>query len=396
MPICSILDFFIDLFVFIWYITSMKQAIPPSVQQLTDSYFQKTRAIVEKFGDVKVKYAVFMRRPVVFAPRLAVDWLEEQAKFMGQKITIELLYKESQFVGAGEPMLYFSGSFAHLVELETLLLQKIGPACVAAYNAYSMCSDLPKTQFLAMDARHCAGNEMMELMAYAASVGSMRAKRKQNAVGFIGNATDWTAHFFGNSQGLGTMPHALVGYAGSTLKACEYYHQTFPNSPITILVDYFGQEITDSLEVCAKFSNLQSQNKLSIRLDTIGGRYCEGLDSGKSYQILLENCPDAIKGYRSEQELKHLIGPGVSAAAIWHLRKNLDEAGFNQTRIVASSGFNPEKCRVMGIARAPIDVIGTGSYLPDKWQETYATADIIQYGDKYSVKLGREFLFPQQ
>ena len=29
----------------------------------------------------------------------------------------------------------------------------------------------------------------------------------------------------------------------------------------------------------------------------------------------------------------------------------------------------------MASVRAPIDVIGTGSYLPERWSETYATAD---------------------
>ena len=367
----------------------------PTIANLTDSYFQKTRAIVEKFGDIAVVYAIFMRRPVVFAPRLAVEWLENQAKTAGFAVEIELLYQQSQFVGAGEPMMYIRGSFAHLVQLETLLLQKIGPSCVAAYNAYSMCSDLPKTQFLAMDARHCAGLEMMDLMAYAASVGSSRARRKENAVGFIGNATDFTAHYFNQSQGFGTMPHALIGYAGSTLDAVRMYSETFPGAPITALVDYFGMEISDSLAVCREFRHLHDAGKLSIRLDTIGGRYCEGLDSDKSYQILMQHAPKSIKGYRNENELKHLIGPGVSAAAIWHLRGCLDNAGFPKTKIVASSGFNPEKCRVMGIAAAPIDVVGTGSYLPDKWSETYATADIIQYGDKQMVKKGREFLYPQ-
>ena len=39
----------------------------------TDSYFNRTRAIVEKFGDSRVNYAVFLRRPVISAPRIAVD-----------------------------------------------------------------------------------------------------------------------------------------------------------------------------------------------------------------------------------------------------------------------------------------------------------------------------------
>jgi nicotinate phosphoribosyltransferase len=46
----------------------------------------------------------------------------------------------------------------------------------------------------------------------------------------------------------------------------------------------------------------------------------------------------------------------------------------------------------MAIAKVPIDVIGTGSYLPDRWSETYATADIVEYDGEARVKVGREFL----
>ena len=61
-------------------------------------------------------------------------------------------------------------------------------------------------------------------------------------------------------------------------------------------------------------------------------------------------------------------------------------------KIVASSGFTPAKCRMMAVAKAPIDVIGTGSYLPELWSETYATADIVAYDGEPMVKAGREFL----
>src|SRR5262249_26824675 len=84
---------------------------------------------------------------------------------------------EGTWVGAGDPILYVSGRLFHLVDLETVLLQKLGPACVAAYNAYAMCADLPKVAFLAMDARHCTGAEMAAMMAYAAAVGSALAER---------------------------------------------------------------------------------------------------------------------------------------------------------------------------------------------------------------------------
>lgn len=363
-----------------------------TIGRWTDAYFNRTRGVVEKFGDCRVTYAIFMRRPVVSAPRLAIEWLEAVSRERGAAVEVDLRYEEGRWVGAGEALMYITGPFALLVDLETLLLQKIGPACVAAYNAAAMCMDLPKVSFLAMDARHCAGTEMAELMAYAASVGSKRAKRKENAVGFIGNATDATAHYFGLEHGLGTMPHALIGYAGSTLRAAEMFHETWPDQNLTILVDYFGREITDSLEVCRRFPELSAAGRIAVRLDTPGSRFCEGLDPAASYAVLERHVPRAIRGYRTDEELRDLVGAGVSAAAIWHMRERLDEAGFGQVRIVASSGFGPHKCKTMAISDAPVDVVGTGSYLPDRWSETYATADIVEYDGEQRVKVGREFL----
>jgi nicotinate phosphoribosyltransferase len=364
-----------------------------AIADWSDQYFLKTKATVEKFGDCTVTYAVFMRRPVVSAPRLALDWLQAVAKERGTEFKIDLVYEEGRWVGAGEPIMYITGSFVHLADLETLLLMKLGPACVAAFNAFTMCADLPKVAFLAMDARHCAGLEMAEIMAYAASVGSDRAHRKVGATGFIGNATQATAHYFSREKALGTMPHALIGYAGSTLRAAEMFHETFPDEPMTVLVDYFGREVTDALTVARRFAALVSQDKLSVRIDTPGSRFIEGLDPPASYAVLDRHVPNVIRGYRSEAELRSLVGAGVSAAAIWYLRDALDREGFHKVKIVASSGFNPEKCKVMAEAKAPIDVVGTGSFLPQRWTETYATADIIEYNGVKRVKVGREFLF---
>lgn len=364
------------------------------VPRYTDKYFDKTRRIVERFGDCRVTYAVFMRRPVLSTPRLAVDWLREVAAERAADITIEERFEEGGWVGAGEPMLYLHGSFRHLVDLETMFLQKLGPACVAAFNAYTMCTDLPYVAFLAMDARHCAGAEMAEMMAYAASVGSARARRESAAKGFIGNATDATAHYFGQSNGLGTMPHALIGYAKSTVEAARMFHATFPDDPLYVLVDYFGREVTDSLAVCAAFPDLAASGRLGVRLDTHGGRFIEGLDTARSYAVLDRHMPEAIRTYRTHDELRWLTGTGVTAAAIYHVRETLDAAGYPDVKIIASSGFSPSKCKLMASVRAPIDVIGTGSYLPEIWGETYATADVIAYDGEHRVKLGREFLLP--
>lgn len=358
----------------------------------TDQYFNKTKRVIGQFGDKTVTYAIFMRRPVTFCPKIMLDWLDGIAALRGYSFQVELCFEEGEWVGAGEPLVYITGSFQDLVDLETLYLQKLGPACVAAYNAYSMCSYMPKTRFLAMDARHCAGAEMAEMMAYAASVGSRAAVRENGALGFIGNANNATAHYFGNDKGLGTMPHALIGYAGSTVRAAEMFHESFPDDPLTVLVDYYGKEVTDALATCRRFPEMAAEGTLSVRLDTHGGRFIEGLDPPTSYAVLEQHMPRGIRQYRSEQELKWLVGTGVSVAAIYLMREKLDDAGFDKVKIVASSGFSAGKCRIMGNMKAPIDVVGTGSFLPRTWSETYATADIISYDGAPTVKVGREFL----
>ena len=78
------------------------------------------------------------------------------------------------------------------------------------------------------------------------------------------------------------------------------------------------------------------------------------------------------------------------------MRNKLNENGYSKVKIIASSGFTPAKCKLFSVAKVPIDVIGTGSYIPDIWEETYATADIINYGGNDLVKKGREFLLKKK
>ena len=211
-----------------------------------------------------------------------------------------------------------------------------------------------------MDARHCAGSEMAEHGVWRFDR-LAQGEGQDRRIGFIGSSTDATAHFFGRDAGMGTMPHALIGYAGSTVRAAELFHDMAPDAPLTVLVDYFGQEITDALAVANEFPELAAAGELSIRLDTRGGRFVEGLDTPESYAVLDRHVSYATRGYRTDDELKHLMGTGVSAAAGLVSSRDLDAHGFDKVRIVASDGFGPDKCRMFSFAKAPVDVIGTGS-----------------------------------
>ena len=159
------------------------------IERYTDHYFNRTKQVIGQLRRQPRDLRHLHAPSGGVRAAAGAGWLQETGRSRNTAVDLDLRYNEGKWVGAGEPMMYITGSFFHLVDLETIFLQKLGPACVAAYNAWTMCADMPKSAFLAMDARHCAGQEMAEMMAYAASVGSARAKRKVGAVGFIGNAT---------------------------------------------------------------------------------------------------------------------------------------------------------------------------------------------------------------
>ena len=182
--------------------------------------------------------------------------------------------------------------------------------------------------------------------------------------GFIGNATDATAHWFGQERGLGTMPHALIGYAGSTVRAAEMFHETFPDEPLTVLVDYFGAR---------GHRRRWRSAAASPSSPPPGGCRCgstpmAAASSRGSTRRSPTPCWSATR--RGDPPLPQRDGaapPGRHRRLRRRdlaMREALDEAGFPKVRIVASSGFGAAKCRVMAEAKAPIDVVGTGSFLP--------------------------------
>jgi nicotinate phosphoribosyltransferase len=385
-----------------------------AIEAQTDKYFTNTSRIVAANGDIEVTFAIFMRRRVVAALEPAI----RLARYLVPDVKIRRLVEEGEVVPSERKLLEITGSMKKLSECETLLLQKIGFPCVSANNAYEMCRAIPYAAFMDMHARHGSGADMNILASYGAMVGSKAAQRDDSKIkGFVGSSQDLTAPFFGSGGGMGTMPHALVGYAhGDVLLALKQFVKALPEvKSLVALVDYTGEEITDALR-CAKWfydeAKLDKEGKtFGVRLDTHGGRFAEGLDYEKSVEVVGQwlkvsgeyNIAEQVVGGRAfqldpgnilvDKVRRILFGKGVSVANIIHMRLALDKAGYTSAKIVGSSGFDPQKCQIMGAAQAPLDVVGTGSFLPATLGETYATADIIKYNGEKRVKLGREFLF---
>ena len=255
-----------------------------SIPHYCDKYFEKARNCVEP--DAVATYGVFLRHDSICAVQLALDFLLEVPG-----IKIERHFEEGALVPAETPLFSYTAKLVDVIEAETQMLQRVGFSCICAMNAYAMARVCPNIPFLDMHARHAAGTDMVLYAAYGASIGSKTAQMG-GAKGFVGSSLDLTAHFYNTKVGLGTQPHVLIGYAGSTLAAIKLFMARNPDDNfITALVDYYGQEITDSLEVAEwwKAENVGALGKiLGVRLDTHGGRFAEGLDYDKSVGIVGE------------------------------------------------------------------------------------------------------------
>ena len=79
-------------------------------------------------------------------------------------------------------------------------------------------------------------------------------------------------------------------------------------------------------------------------MDTPGGRYCEGLDLARSYEVLERHAPQSIRGYRTEEELRYLVGTGVSAggdlAVAPGVGRGWVQSGQNRRQLRASARPN--------------------------------------------------------
>ena len=166
--------------------------------------------------------------------------------------------------------------------------------------------------------------------------------RRPDAKGFIGNATDATAHYFGQPSGLGTMPHALIGYAGSTLRAAEMFHEAFPDDPLTSWSTISAARSPTRWRSASGFPDLAAPAGWSIRLDTHGGRFVEGLDVAAPTPCSSDTRRRRSAPTAREEELRWLTGTGVTAAAIfWHRASAWTLPASEAVQIIASSGFSP-------------------------------------------------------
>jgi nicotinate phosphoribosyltransferase len=185
-----------------------------------------------------------------------------------------------------------------------------------------------------------------------------------HVAGAIGVSTDAQASWWGG-RGIGTVPHGLIAaYAGDTVRAAtvfaDHYHDEMN---ITVLVDFENDSLRTALEVAGALG----RRLWGVRLDT-------------SEDMVDRSLLDELGGFRPT---------GVNPRLVEKVRTGLDEAGFDEVRIVASGGFNAQRIREFEAKGVPVDAYGVGSSLIRG--DNDFTADVVRLEGRPCAKAGRHY-----
>jgi len=329
--------------------------------KIADEYFNICRQIAirhPKLMNRVVRYQVFAREDGILAgANRTVNFIKENTygplKIIGLKDG-ERFYSE-------KPALTYEGLFYELVILETSIdgfLSYSGSA-TSMSKIVEAADGVPVVD---MSARHYPW-EMIEQISSAAYLG-----------GAAGTSTpaghDYVQKWYNPGDKFkiyASLPHAMAAVVAEmtereklfpSVMAAKLFHDIFPDQPITVLVDYEGKE----LDVTRQAFEFFGKKLFAVRLDTHGGRNMQGVPFGEN---------------------------GVLVGSTFRMREFLDHIGAKHVKIIVSSGFNENKVRAFREANAPMDFIGTGSFV----EFIHFTADISHVREKgewkFRTKAGR-------
>ncbi len=333
---------------------------------ISDEYFNRSAAVVAdtpKYAQ-RVRYRVFARKPgVLCGANRSVAFIDQQC--VGP-LRIRAR-RDGDLFAANEVVLIIEGMFGELVNLETTYLGMLA-FTGAATNMRRIVEAARGVPVTDMAARHYPF-EIIEQTAYAAAVG-----------GAVGTSTRAGYHYVQKWLGIrhgdmirasdeeprsfklyGSIPHALNAvYDGSSVKAAAAYHDRLPDVPLTVLTDFEGRE----LDVCREAYERFGPDLYAVRLDTSGSRVHQG-GHEKPVKELVDRILAGVQDREAVRAAldRYGFGKGVTIEEAYNVRRVLDEVGAKHTQIVVSSGFDAAKVAAFRVCNAPMDSIGTGSWV---------------------------------
>ncbi len=196
-------------------------------------------------------------------------------------------------------------------------------------------------------------------------------------------STDANADYWG-AKGIGTVPHALIAaYHGSTSMAAIKFDEYVPEDVNRIiLVDWDNDVINTTKHMMINFYEHITGKKYSSAAIF---RQVIGPGKGKIWGVRFDTSGtlrDASVTPINENSL------GVCPELVWKARREFDNMGMNDLKIIVSGGFNAEKISLFEKLGVPVDAYGVGSSLLR--EKIDITADIVEVDGKPCAKVGRK------
>lgn len=314
--------------------------------QLFDKLIELKKLARTQFLNDKTRYLKIEEERIKVSQELDNLWIDGFSE-----IEIDALW-DGDAISPYEPVMHIHGDASLFAHLETIYLGILARRTKIATNVRRVVEAANGKTVLYFPARfdHWAvqGGD-----GYAAHIG-----------GASGVSTDAQGEWWGAGAS-GTIPHALIAaIGGNTVKAVQFFHESYPNAILIALVDFDNDCVNTALE-CARALG----DKLwGVRLDT-----SENLVDKSVFPLMGTYKPT-----------------GVNPKLVELVRTALDCEGFSNVKIVVSGGFNPDRIRQFEAMRVPVDAYGVGSYL---MQGSYDfTADIVLVNGKPIAKVGRHFM----
>jgi len=314
--------------------------------QLFDKLIELKKLARTQFLNDKSTYLKIEEERIKVAQELDNLWIDGFSE-----IEIDALW-DGDSISPYESVMHIHGDASLFAHLETIYLGILARRTKIATNVSRVVEAANGKTVLYFPARfdHWAvqGGD-----GYAAHIG-----------GASGVSTDAQGEWWGAGAS-GTIPHALIAaVGGSTVKAVQFFHETYPNATLIALVDFDNDCVNTALG-CAR---AMGDKLWGVRLDT-----SENLVDKSIFPIMGTYKPT-----------------GVNPKLVELVRSALDREGFSNVKIVVSGGFNPDRIRQFEAMGVPVDAYGVGSYL---MQGSYDfTADIVHVNGKPMAKVGRHFM----
>ena len=351
-------------------------------QKYIDKYFLRSKEVLQKDNlNPVVKLQVFIRKGGVLV--YGLDEAIELIHKLAPSAKIWAL-KNGDFIEPCETVMLIQAPIQDIIDLETMYLGVI--SCKTTLMNDNQDIDLNQVRLNMQSVVDLAGNRPVMYMGARHWHYNLDADISKAC--FDGGAsacsTDVGAATVGKI-GAGTIPHALEAiYHWYYNKFNERYNLTNlqPASfavttaamafdryidkdvPRIALIDYANREVLDSIQCCKMIKSLWG-----VRVDTCGENFMQGIMPTTSNS------------------------KGVSIKGVYCLRKMLDDAGYQDKKIVLSSGFaNPDKVRNFIEAEKELgvklfDMLGVGQV----FHSIVATGDIVEVEGLEIHKVGRPY-----